>query len=124
MKNILAFVSLCFIFTSCSSISTKTYNVETPLLEEQQKIRIVLVSDLHSTIYGKDQSTLIEKIKDSEPDLIVLSGDIFDDVVPMTGTKLLLSGIAKMPLFFMLPGIMNIGVIIYKKSGKSLSLTE
>jgi predicted MPP superfamily phosphohydrolase len=33
-------------------------------------------------------------IKNINPDLILLSGDIFDDVVPMTGTQLLLKGIS------------------------------
>jgi predicted MPP superfamily phosphohydrolase len=67
--------------------------VETPLLEEQSNIKIVLISDLHSTIHGKDQTVLIDKIKSVNPDLVVLSGDIFDNIVPMTGTQLLLSGI-------------------------------
>jgi predicted MPP superfamily phosphohydrolase len=53
----------------------------------------VLISDLHSTIFGKDQSKLIDKIKNQNPDLIVLTGDIFDDVSPMLGTQLLLAGI-------------------------------
>jgi len=82
-----------YITISCSTISTKTYKTETPLLEEQNGIKIVLISDLHSTIYGKDQIILIDMIKNINPDLIVLSGDIFDDVVPMTGTQLLLKGI-------------------------------
>jgi predicted MPP superfamily phosphohydrolase len=54
----------------------------------------VLISDLHSTIFGKDQSVLIDKVKQQNPDLIVLTGDIFDDVVPMVGTQLLLAGIS------------------------------
>ena len=81
------------VIASCNTISTKTYKVETPLLKEQNSITVVLISDLHSTIYGKDQTVLINKIKSANPDVVVLSGDIFDDVVPMTGTQLLLSGI-------------------------------
>jgi len=86
---------------SCSSISTKTYQINTPLLEEQSVIKIVLISDLHSTIFGKDQSVLIDMIREIAPDLIILSGDIVDDVVPMTGTRLLLSGISGMaPIYY------------------------
>jgi len=89
------------LISSCTTISTKTYQVETPLLEEQNNIKIVLISDLHSTIHGKDQCILINKVKDINPDLIVLSGDIFDDVVPMTGTQLLLAGISGIaPIFY------------------------
>jgi len=89
------------ITTSCGTISTKTYQVKTAALEEEKVIKIALISDLHSTIYGKDQSILINKVKDIKPDLIMLTGDIFDDVVPMTGTKLFLSGISGIaPIFY------------------------
>jgi len=98
-------VKICVIFVlliaSCGTISTRTYQVKTTVLEEQKSIKIVLISDLHSTIYGKDQSILINKVKDVNPDLIMLTGDIFDDVVPMTGTKLFLSGISGVaPVFY------------------------
>jgi len=92
---------IIYLITSCTTITTKTYQVETPLLEEHNSIKIVLISDLHSTIYGKNQNILINKVKDINPDLIILSGDIFDDVVPMTGTRLFLSGILGIaPIFF------------------------
>jgi predicted MPP superfamily phosphohydrolase len=86
-------IFLIFLTTSCRTISTETYKVETPLLEEQSSITIALISDLHSSIFGKDQVILIDKVKDSNPDLIILSGDIFDDVISMNGTQLLLRGI-------------------------------
>jgi len=103
IKNIfiLFMIVIIYLITSCTSISTKTYQLETTLLEEKNNIKIVLISDLHSTIYGKDQCILINKVKDINPDLIVLSGDIFDDVVPMTGTQLLLAGISDIaPIFY------------------------
>jgi len=102
LKNkiyILPLIVVCIM--SCSSISTKTYEVNTPLLEEQNVIKIVLISDLHSTIFKKDQSVLIDMIKNIAPDLVVLSGDIADDEVPITGTHLLLSGISGMvPIYY------------------------
>jgi predicted MPP superfamily phosphohydrolase len=83
------------------AISTKTYTVEGPLVLDENSIRIVLVSDLHSTIHGENQTTLITKITQQNPDLIVLTGDIFDDVVPMTGTQLLLAGISGIaPIYY------------------------
>jgi predicted MPP superfamily phosphohydrolase len=91
---IFPFIAVVCIMASCSSISTTTYEVNTPLFEEQNVIKIVLISDLHSTIFGKEQSVLIDMVKELAPDLIILSGDIIDDVVPVTGTRLLLSGIS------------------------------
>jgi len=40
--------------------------------------RIVQVSDLHNTEIGRNNKTLIEKLKESEPDIIVITGDLID----------------------------------------------
>ena len=40
--------------------------------------RIVQVSDLHNTEFGKGNRRLLEKIKAAEPDIIVLTGDLLD----------------------------------------------
>ena len=96
MQNIIPvflLIILVFAAASCKAISTKTYRIETPLVEEQNSITIALISDLHSTIFGKDQTILIDKIKNINPDLIILTGDIFDDAISMNGTQLLLEGI-------------------------------
>ncbi len=37
--------------------------------------RIIQISDLHNTSYGKNNSTLIHRIKTLEPDLIAITGD-------------------------------------------------
>jgi predicted MPP superfamily phosphohydrolase len=67
---------------------------------------IVLITDLHSDVYGKDktQTPLLERITGAAPDLIVLGGDIYDDVAPDIGTRLLLAGIKQalpdVPVFY------------------------
>lgn len=57
-------------------------------------IRIALLTDLHSCQYGEQQSGLIQGIDSQQPDLIMLGGDICDDVVSNDNTKVLLEGIA------------------------------
>lgn len=52
--------------------SIKTYKVK-------DKIRLALVTDLHSCRYGDAQGRLISAIKAESPDAVVMSGDIFDD---------------------------------------------
>lgn len=47
--------------------------------EIAEPITIVLVTDLHSCRYGKDQKTLIQAVAQQEPDVVLLCGDIFDD---------------------------------------------
>ncbi len=45
-------------------------------------VRIVLVTDLHSCAYGKEQRKLLDAVDQQAPDLILLGGDIFDDKLP------------------------------------------
>lgn len=40
--------------------------------------KIIQLSDLHCAVFGKNQSKLIERIKEEAPDLIVLTGDMYD----------------------------------------------
>ncbi|MCL2801707.1 MAG: metallophosphoesterase [Treponema sp.] len=105
-KKILVFLLISvsasvFFILSCTSISVKNYEIDTPLLAENTSIKIILIADLHSTIYGREQTTLIEKIREENPDLIVMAGDILDDDVLHLGTELLLEGIKDIaPIFY------------------------
>lgn len=56
-------------------------------------LRAVLITDLHSTIYGNRQEILLKAIWKYKPDLILMAGDIADHKVPHEGTLLLLKGI-------------------------------
>jgi len=103
VKLIKLFFPLYFVllFFSCRTIETRIYDIETPLLSENTEITIVQISDFHSVFYGEKQEKLIDKVKSEEPDLIVLTGDIFDDTVSARGTQLLLSGIYGIaPIYF------------------------
>jgi len=92
---------LVFISISCKSISTKNYKIESPLITGKSCIKILLISDLHSTVYGNDQEVLINKISVLRPDLIILSGDLFDSSSPMTGAISLLKGISGIaPIYY------------------------
>ena len=64
-------------------------------------IRIAHVSDLHSCAYGEEQRELLEAIDRESPDLVVLTGDIFDGSLPMEPTVSFLRGIqGKYPCYF------------------------
>lgn len=64
-------------------------------------VRIVLLSDLHSTIYGDRQAPLLSAIRAQRPDLILMAGDIADHKVPHDGTCMLLDGLgAAWPCFY------------------------
>lgn len=40
--------------------------------------RIVQISDLHNTVFGEHNGKLIRRIKDAQPDMIVITGDLID----------------------------------------------
>ncbi len=40
--------------------------------------RIAQISDLHNAVFGENNERLTEKLKDSRPDIIVITGDIVD----------------------------------------------
>ncbi len=42
------------------------------------EMKIVQISDLHNQLFGIKQKTLLNKIKDCEPDIIVVTGDAVD----------------------------------------------
>lgn len=60
----------------------------------KNSIRVALITDLHSCKYGADESHLIDAINAESPDLILLGGDICDDVIPNDNTEALLKGIS------------------------------
>ena len=62
---------------------------------ESESVRIVLVTDLHSCYYGKNQKTLIKMIDKANPDIILLGGDIYDDKIDDDNSDLFLKDISK-----------------------------
>ncbi len=58
-------------------------------------VRIVLITDLHSCYYGKDQANLIKRIDKENPDVIILGGDILDDKLKDDNAKILLEDMVK-----------------------------
>lgn len=93
-------VLLCFV-AFYNGLVVREYTVKTDKLSEGQTARIVLVTDLHSHIYGKDQTKIVSLIRKQNPDIIALVGDIADDVEPIDGAKLLLDGIRNIaPVYY------------------------
>ena len=59
-----------------------------------QSIRIALVTDLHSCNYGEGMRELLDIVDAQSPDLVLLGGDIFDDILPDDNTNAFLKGIS------------------------------
>ena len=103
-KRLLIVLSATILLAICAfynGITIVDYTVKSDKTDDEQTINIVLVTDLHSNIYWKDQKSLINRIKNKKPDLILLNGDIADDEEPIKGTELLLEGIKDIcPIYY------------------------
>lgn len=95
---IVLIIILC-ILAFDTRIKVQTYSISSDKLSSD--IRIVLITDLHSCEYGDGESELIEAIDSQKPDVIMLGGDICDDVVPDDNAEALLKGISnKYPCYY------------------------
>ncbi len=61
-------------------LKTVYYKIPTDKLERE--ITLALVTDLHSCNYGEAQKTLTAAIDATNPDILLLGGDIIDDNLP------------------------------------------
>lgn len=84
-----------------SGIVIRKYEIKSDKIDEGDSVRIVVIADLHSHVYGNAQQPLLERIEAQKPDIIALVGDIVDDNGDMRGAQLLLAGIVDMaPVYF------------------------
>ena len=89
--------ALAAVFFILSAISFPLRTVRYTLVSHKvsKKVRIVQISDLHSCSYGEDMKNLINAVDAAEPDIIVLTGDIFDNRTDNKNSDTLLKAIAK-----------------------------
>ena len=63
-----------------SGLVVKKYNIVSNKLGVHESVRVALITDLHSHVYGDNQTRIVSIIKQQDPDIISLAGDIADDV--------------------------------------------
>ena len=100
-RIILLGVVLILVFAFNNRLTTRTYEIISCKIAECSSVRIVLLSDLHSTLFGSDQQPLINSIASQNPDIILLAGDIMVDAILNEPTRLFLEGIQNIaPIFY------------------------
>lgn len=75
-----------------TGLTVRTYTVQSSKVNAP--VRLLLLSDLHSTLHGREQEKLLALIRTQDPDAILMAGDMADDEVPHDGIRLLLEGVA------------------------------
>lgn len=99
--KLIAAAAAVFAVLGAASFPFKTVRYEVVVEGIGESVRIVQISDLHSERYGKNMQNLIKAIDSAAPDIIVLTGDIYDDVIPKDNTTALLSDIgSRYPCFY------------------------
>lgn len=106
MKKIL-FILLTFFLSSLnglnSSLETTTYDYSNSKIPSSfEGFRIVQISDFHLKEFGEKEEILISAVKECQPDIIVITGDLIDEnhttLSPLVD---LLNGIYKLaPIYY------------------------
>lgn len=66
-------------YTDNTTLGITTYQISNPKIPtEFNGFRIAQVSDLHNTEFGEDNADLLSLLADSDPDIIVFTGDQLD----------------------------------------------
>jgi predicted MPP superfamily phosphohydrolase len=72
-------VLIAWVGWSNLSIEVNGYTVESSLLPQVfDGLRIAHISDLHNAQFGKNNSDLIKRLRESKPDIIAITGDSVD----------------------------------------------
>ncbi len=91
MLVMLAALLLFLICNPCMQIVD--YFVESDAIDNE--LTIVVIADLHSCRYGKNQRTLVCAVEETQPDLVLLAGDIFDDNLSHERARMLVEAMAE-----------------------------
>jgi predicted MPP superfamily phosphohydrolase len=85
-------------------LMVRAYTVQSGKLSAGNSVRIAVIADLHSHVWGEDQQPLLDMIASQQPDLIALVGDIVDDREPMSGVQLFLERVTEIALTYYVSG--------------------
>ena len=90
-----------FIWAFWHGLITRRYIICSDKIKK--RIKIVLVSDTHSHIFGRNQRHISAKIKKAGPDIILLAGDIYDlmEATPAKGAEQLFEAVKNIaPVYY------------------------
>jgi predicted MPP superfamily phosphohydrolase len=92
--KLLFFLMVILLFAAAFDVRLKVKRYEIMTDRVTNPLKIALITDLHGCRYGKEEKRLIRAIDNQQPDIILLGGDICDDVIPDDNVEYLLREIA------------------------------
>ena len=76
-------MAISVIVVMCSYIGNRNFRetfYSTSSIKVDSRVRVIQLSDLHGSSYGKNNKKLLERIEALEPDIIICTGDMVDSV--------------------------------------------
>lgn len=77
--GLLFLIILGEVWCSIHWLTVRNYEYQSEKLGSGQELDVVVLSDLHDHEFGEENEKLVKKIKEQEPDLILLDGDILNE---------------------------------------------
>ena len=77
LSIIFALLVLCCVAAFWQGLTVEKYVMASDKVSAN--IRICLITDHHSSKYGKDQKALVSAIDKGDPDVVLIAGDLFDE---------------------------------------------
>ena len=99
----------------------KVRTVKIPTDKVDGEIRILHLSDLHSSPFGKDQAELISRIDSLSPDVILMTGDIFENRKTNEEAETLLADIGLRYPCYYVSGNHEVATLKLKKIKKQIA---
>lgn len=91
---IIAILLVAILLVACDNrLKIVNYEIKNDSIDGM--VKIALVTDLHSCLYGDNQSELIDAIDEYKPDAVLLGGDIFDDDYVNDNSNILIENIVQ-----------------------------
>ena len=99
----------------------KVRTVKIPTDKVDGEIRILHLSDLHASPFGKDQAELISRIDSLSPDVILMTGDIFENRKTNEEAETLLADIGLRYPCYYVSGNHEVATLKLKKIKKQIA---
>ncbi|TFE02352.1 metallophosphoesterase [Jeotgalibacillus salarius] len=69
-----------YLYDQNNTLTKSSYTVSSDKISDSfDDFKILHLSDLHNKSFGQNQQKLVDEVKESEPDIIVITGDIIDE---------------------------------------------
>lgn len=76
IAGVLILALLCENIRELHTFAVTNYRVQIPGMESGEHMRAVYLSDLHNCSYGKDNERLLAAIREADPDVVLVGGDM------------------------------------------------